>query len=845
MQYKKYQNLNSCWKEIENDYQRYCLVYKLFYFTILYFYSMLKYRTYYQNFDQKLEYWLQTKTFLKHIRVTRDFYLLCFFWFLFFLLFLRLFYLQIIQHTYYDTLLNQQQVSETSLKAKRWNIFADDKAEKHIQLTDNITMYNIFVDPKFVWDKEKFIDIITPVVYQHFCELYGMQEVTKLQCVKNIEQFTQTQIIPPQPQFFYYGSGIVSSWFLTYDHTWYALQLQQILTWFTLNTASNLIKTRLQSMIYVGIKPKNYVWFFANTNFLAELTKLNLNYIDIQNKNYIYIVPNNVGSVSKDIVPLQKILEKYGYLKNFPHLEKLFYQQENRYVKIISDANPLIAQKIKNLKLKYYQTRSKDRIPLLHGLGMESYIKRYYQYGSFLSNVLWYVDKNNNAFYGIEQYFDDSLRGKDGKIVWRASAWIGPVGANEFQIDDVQDGNDVYLTIDIGIQKEAESIIKKYHNLLKDDSISVLVYDPFNWQVKASANYPSYNPNNYNDAFTLQPLWPEHGYMVDDMSYIENPVFIKTWWEYRVATTYERTDTTLEKYIAKNVYGSQVLVDKNTRMAYEPGSVFKAFTVAIWLDTDEIRFYDPYYDPGKVRVWPFTIKNAEDVCMGDWNYLHAFVWSCNVGMIRIAQLLGKEIFYNYVEKLGFWKLTWIELANEDPWEVEWVTTVSDAKFFNNTFGQWLLATPIQLAAAYGALVNWWYYVKPTIVKWTFDRKTNSYYANTTQISKQIFRKETADALKNWLFSLMEQNPELQYAKVEWYQLGGKTWTSQIAYKGKYMQGIGWTNGSFVWIITKNNPRYVIVVQVRRPRQNLWWFATAGKIFGELANFIVNYSLIEK
>jgi len=47
-------------------------------------------------------------------------------------------------------------------------------------------------------------------------------------------------------------------------------------------------------------------------------------------------------------------------------------------------------------------------------------------------------------------------------------------------LDEAQDGDDVYLTIDIGIQKEAESIIQKYHNLLQDDSISVLVYDPFN-----------------------------------------------------------------------------------------------------------------------------------------------------------------------------------------------------------------------------------------------------------------------------------------------------------------------------------------------------------------------------
>ena len=806
---------------------------------------MLKSMSHYKSFDQKLEHWLQTTTFLKYIKVSKDFYLLCFFWLLFFILILRLFFLQVIQHNYYDTLLNQQHVSETSLQAKRGNIFADDKASKHIQLTDNISMYNIFVDPKFVWDKEKFIDLIVPVVYKHFCTLYGMKEVAPIECIHNIEQFTQTQILPIKPQFFYYGSGVISSGFFFYDQTWYDTQLQQILSWFTTSTASSLIKTRLNEMIYIGVKPKNYLGFFANTNFLADLAKLNLNYINIQSKNYVYIVPNRVTNLNQDVLTLKKILDKYWYLPNFPNIESLFTQQENRYVKIISDANPLIAQDIKDLKLTYYQTQSKDKIPLFHGLWMESYIKRYYEYGSFLSNVLWFVDKSNNAYYGVEQYFDNILRGKDGKIVWRASAWMWPVGANEFELDAAQDGNDVYLTIDIGIQKEAESIIKTYHDMLKDDSISVLVYDPFNGQVKASASYPSYNPNNYNDAFTLEPLGPEYSYMIDNLSYIENPVYIQTWWEYRPATTDERIDTTIPKYIAKNGYGPQVLVDRNTAMAYEPWSVFKAFTVAIGLDTDEIRFYDPYNDPGQVKVGQFTIKNAVSTCMGDWNFLHAFVWSCNVGMVRIAQKLGKEIFYNYVDKLAFGKATWIEVANEDPWFVEWVTTVSDARFFNNAFGQWLLVTPIQLAAWYWEILNGGYYVKPTIVKWIFDRKTNTYYPTTTKIIKQIFRPETADALKVWLFDVMDQNPELKYAKVEGFQLWGKTWTSQISYKGKYMQGIWWTDGSFVWVITKDSPQYIIVIHVRRPRQNIWWWATAGKIFWDLAKFIINYSLIEK
>lgn len=802
--------------------------------------------SHYKSFDEKLQQRLRNSRFFSHIKLSKEIYLLSFFSLLFFILILRLFFLQVINHTYYDTLLNQQHVSETSLKAKRWNVFADDKASKHIQLTDNITLYNIYVDPKFIWDKEKFINLITPVIYKHFCELYGMDEVTPLGCIKHLEIFAKKQILPIAPDFFYYGSGIISSGYYTYDWTGYNIQIQNILSWFTTGIAYWLIKDTLNTSIYIGIKPKNYLWFFANTDFLADLKKLNLSYIDIQATNYVYVIPTRIGNVSRDSAPLKKLLDKYGYLKDETSVNNVFYSQENRYVKIASETNPMIAQMIKDLKLTYYQTQSRDRIPLFHGLGLEPLTRRYYQYGSFLSNVMWFVDKNWVASYGIEQYFDDILRGQDGKIVWRASAWIGPVWANDFEIDEMVEGNDIYLTIDVGIQKEIESIIKPYYDSLKVDSLSVLVYDPMSWQIIASANYPNYNPNNYNDAFTVQPLGPDHGAMIDDISYVEVPVFIFTGWVYRPATTIERQDATIPKYIAKNIYGSQALIDKNVSMPYEPGSVFKAFTVAIWLDTDEIRFYDPYTDPNKVQVGQFWIKNADPkFCGGDRNFLHAFVYSCNVGMVRIAQKMGKESFYNYLEKLNFWKPTGIELANEEGGFVEGVTSVSDARFFNNTFGQGLLVTPLQLAVGYGTLLNGGYYIQPTIVKGILDKATGIYHDNTKKVVKQIFRPETSEALKTALFEVVNQNDELKYARVEWYSLGGKSWTSQISYKGKYMQGIWWTNGSFVGVITKENPKYVVVIQVRRPRSSIWWWVTAWKIFWDIAKFILNYSLIEK
>jgi cell division protein FtsI/penicillin-binding protein 2 len=807
----------------------------------------------YKNIDDYLQKHINKIPWLSHIRITREFYLLVFFAFLFFLIFLRLFWLQILNHQYYEDLLSKQHVSQSLLKAKRGNIFAYDKSGKPVQLTENIAMYNIFVDPKFVWDKPRFIELLTPVIYSHFCETYWMRQMTKESCVKNIESYTKKPILPREPEFFYYWSGIVSSWYWQYDWTGYRANFDKILSWFTRENAYTLIQQQLDTSIYIGKRTKNYLGFFTNLAFLQELEGLQLDYISLEANNYVYIIPRKIGS--REIAPLKDLLKKYGYWSQYASLENYFQEQENRYVKLISDANPIIAQKIKDIKVQYYKTQNRDRIPLFHGLWLESYTKRYYEYWSFLSNILWTVDRNWNAFYGVEQYFDTELRGKDGKIIWRSSSWIGNVGANDFQIEDVINGNDIYLTIDIGIQKEVESIIKKYFEQFKADSISVLIYDPFDWSLKASANYPSFDPNDYNSSFQLKPLWWNDRYILDDFTYMDVPVYIYTWWTYRLATSDERGDRNLAKHIAKNIYWPRVFVDKNITMPYEPGSIFKTFTVGMGLDLDEISLYDFYNDTNEVKVGPYTIKNADPKnCVWYNSFLNAFIYSCNVGMMRIAYWdgsgkvfgIGKESFYNYLDKLWFGKLTNIELAWESEWFVENYSTVALSRFLNNTFGLWLLATPLQIAAGYAPLVNGWYYVKPTVVKRVYDQKSTSYIENQKQIINQIFKPETVELIKGSLFDVANQNPDLRKAiHVEGYKLWGKSWTSQISYKGKYQQWLGWTNASFVWLITKDDPKYIVIIQIRRPRSSIWWGQTSAKVFGEIANFLVNYSLLLK
>jgi cell division protein FtsI/penicillin-binding protein 2 len=287
----------------------------------------------------------------------------------------------------------------------------------------------------------------------------------------------------------------------------------------------------------------------------------------------VYVVPTKSSATTRtrDKVLLQTLLKKHGYpTLSEADLSTLFSQQEYRYIKLFTSANPQIAQDIKELKELHYTEKSKDKIPVLHGVILEPYTTRYYPRDDFMSNVLGYVDKNGDAYYGIEKYFDDTLKGIDGKIKGRASSWIGSVGANDFEIINAKDGDDVFLTIDIGIQKEVESIAKKYLEQFRADAISVLVYDPKNGQVKASVNAPTFNPNNYNDAYILKPLGQENAHIVDDLTYVDIPVYVLSGGKYKLATVTERQDITLEKYLPTNTYGAQVFVDKNISTPFEP-----------------------------------------------------------------------------------------------------------------------------------------------------------------------------------------------------------------------------------------------------------------------------------
>jgi cell division protein FtsI/penicillin-binding protein 2 len=201
-----------------------------------------------------------------------------------------------------------------------------------------------------------------------------------------------------------------------------------------------------------------------------------------------------------------------------------------------------------------------------------------------------------------------------------------------------------------------------------------------------------------------------------------------------------------------------------------------------------------------VKIDVYTIQDADKTaCIWYHSFLDALVNSCNVWMIRIVQSLGKEIFYNYLAKLGFWEKTWIELASEKSGTLPNATNASMATFFNNAFWQWVTVTQIQLASAYSTLVNWWTYIKPTIISQIREKSTDT--DNTFKqwkSSHSVIRREVSEEMRNALFSVLTTNSQYESARVGWYRLGAKSWTSQIAYKWRYKKWVWWTQATFAW-----------------------------------------------
>ena len=414
----------------------------------------------------------------------------------------------------------------------------------------------------------------------------------------------------------------------------------------------------------------------------------------------------------------------------------------------------------------------KDKVEVA-GAWLEDHYKRNYPYGQLACSVLGFTE-NGKGIYGIEKYYNEELSGTDGKKY----TYLNNDNVVETVYRNSDDGYIFQLTIDYNI----ESIVEKYMAEMLVESgaqtIAVTIQDPNTGEFLAMADTNVFDPNNPRDLSVRYPYYDTDSWS-DDFIAAKR---IENWKNYCVSDT------------------------------YEPGSTFKAFTVASALEEGSISEYQMFNCDGSVSMLDYIIHCANIAGHGEITLTEALSESCNMALMDIAKLEGVDLFSKYMAQYGFGSVTGIDLPNESSCSslIHSRTEMDDLDLAIYSFGQGFNVTMVQMSSAFSSLINGGTYYKPHIVKGIYNQKGELVKsAGAIEVSKPV-SEETCRFIKQALRHVITDGTGPS-AAVPGYITAGKTGTAQ---KGSRDDDF-WV-ASFIGFAPYDDPQLVCYVIIDEP-----------------------------
>jgi len=414
---------------------------------------------------------------------------------------------------------------------------------------------------------------------------------------------------------------------------------------------------------------------------------------------------------------------------------------------------------------------------------------RDYPEGSLASQVLGFVNGQGKGQYGVEGYYNDELKGKDGSLVGEKDT-LGRI-INLLSQNNPQNGTSYVLTIDRSVQYFVEQKLAQAIQDYQADAGSVIVMDIKTGGIVAMANYPTFDSNNYQAQANSDP------------SLFMNP---------------------------------------SIDSAFEPGSIFKPIVMSIAMDKGLVTPDTSSNFGASVNVQGYTIHTAEGKAFGNETMTQVLENSDNVGMVWVASQMANTDLYSYIKSFGFLSRTGIDLDSEVAGNAPPLKSWQDINRATIAFGQGIAVTPIELVSAYAAIANNGKYIYPHIVD-------KILYADgtSTQINKeegqQIVSSEVADEMKQMLHSVV-LNGTAKKASVPGFKVSAKTGTAQIAKPGGGYEDNDTKLGIYVHsaagFAPTDNPEYAMLVKLDRPKTSKYAESTAVPLFGQISNFLLNF-----
>lgn len=363
----------------------------------------------------------------------------------------------------------------------------------------------------------------------------------------------------------------------------------------------------------------------------------------------------------------------------------------------------------------------------------EEYV-RTYPFDSMLASVLGYATESTGVI-GIENYYNSYLTGTNG----REYGYVGEDLDVETTIKPAVNGNTIELTIDSNVQRIVENKIREFNETYGSKHTAVMIVTPDNGQILSMAQYPTFDLNNPNDLSAY--------YTEEELAQMDN--------EQTVDALYD----VWNNFCVSNIY--------------EPGSVFKAFTIASAIEEGILDGTETYYCDGSEVVMGTKISCAHPEGHGELTVSQALEESCNDALMQMAAVIGKNIFYNYVDRFNFGAKTGIDLPSEEYGLVIKKDVVTDIDLATNSFGQNLNVTMVQEMAAFCSLINGGYYYQPHLVKEIKSTGGEVLVENESVLVRRTVSEETSKTLRGYLKNVVDYGTG-GYLKIAGYSVGGKT-----------------------------------------------------------------------
>jgi stage V sporulation protein D (sporulation-specific penicillin-binding protein) len=457
-------------------------------------------------------------------------------------------------------------------------------------------------------------------------------------------------------------------------------------------------------------------------------------------------------------------------------LAEILGMDKNEVLKTISQDRSLVKV------AKYVDKEKSDKIREegLKGIEIAEDVKRYYPMGTFLAHLLGSVTDDNRGLSGIELKYDKYLSGIPGRWIKNTDRDGDSLSYGVEKYYQAENGLNLVLTVDEVIQHYVEKALDTVQANTQADRVMCICMDPKTGDILAMGVTPDFDPNN-----PRVPTTSGGAAYVDSLSDNDKIAFWNKMWR-------------------------NPLVSDD----YEPGSTFKLLTTAMALEEGVTSLDDKFVCTGSIVVAGRTLHCWRSYNPhGAENLVQAVGNSCNPVFVQLAQRVGYDKYFDYLELFGLRDKTGIDYPGEGYAILQDEKTAGPVGLATMGYGQGIAVTPIQLITAVSALGNDGKLMQPRIVKELKDDNGNVIQKFDTKVVRQVVSKKTAEEMCLIMEAVVGEGGGAT-AQVPGYRIGGKTGTANKAEGGGYSEE---TNSSFIGMAPMDDPKIAILMIVDNPK----------------------------